>query len=179
MLRYVLIAILTAVILGGLSRLMRASRPKQLDGFSKSISPGKVSAAITVCGGILMSAGAIALAFMESDSSISIHTGAMFLLGLAIAGFMAPSLTTLHDVSWNNLSITGPCRTFGPTLGLKRTTIGWNEIVKAGTTSSGYWFVESADGQRIYWSYLYPGYGALVQAIQTHAGQVQLPEALR
>ncbi len=99
-------------------------------------------------------------------------------MGLAIAGFMAPSLTNLHNVQWTTLGVNGPARMFGPTLGLSRTEIAWRDIVTAGKTITGYWFVQAADGRRIYWSYLYKGYGAFVSAIKAHCPTLSLPADL-
>ncbi len=63
---------------------------------------------------------------------------------------------------------------FGPTLGAARTEIAWSEIAKTGKTITGYWYVESGDGRRVYWSYLYKGYGALVLALRGHCPSLQL-----
>jgi hypothetical protein len=76
------------------------------------------------------------------------------LFGAAIAGFMAPSVTSIHAVRWNGEGIEGPARMFGPTLGTARTEIAWSDIVRTGKTVTGYWYVESGDGRRVYWSYL-------------------------
>lgn len=81
----------------------------------------------------------------------------------------------MHDVSWDATSITGASHTFGPTLGTKRTSIAWDAITKTGKTATGYWFVEAADGRKIYWSYLYDGYGALSSALNARAPDIELP----
>lgn len=91
--------------------------------------------------------------------------GLIFMIGACIAGFMTPSLTNIHDVSWDANGITGPANTFGPTLGLKKTTIAWTDITKRGETVTQYWYVESGDRRRIYWSYLYRGHGELERVI--------------
>ena len=44
-------------------------------------------------------------------------------------------------------------------------TIPWGDIRRTGKTATGYWYVEAEDGRRVYWSYLYKGYGAFVQAL--------------
>ena len=49
------------------------------------------------------------------------------------------------------------------------------EIAGAGTTWSGYWFIDAGDGRRIYWSYLYKGYGALIASLQAHRPDLDLP----
>lgn len=83
-----------------------------------------------------------------------------------VAACMAPSLTPLRAVHWNDTGIEGPCTPLGLILGARRAVLRWEEIIRAGETATGYWYVESGDGQRVYWSFLYPGYGALVQAVR-------------
>jgi hypothetical protein len=100
---------------------------------------------------------------------------AVALLGAAIAGFMAPSVTSLHAVRWNENGIEGPAKMFGLTLGVARTEIAWADIVRTGVTTTGYWYVESTDGRRVYWSYLYKGYGALVRALRRQCPTLRLP----
>lgn len=95
------------------------------------------------------------------------------LLGAAIAGFMAPSVTSIHAVHWNDRGVEGPAKMFGPTLGTARTEIEWQDIVKTGKTITGYWYVESGDGRRVYWSFMYKGYGALVLALRSHRPSLQ------
>jgi hypothetical protein len=75
--------------------------------------------------------------------------------GILIAGFMAPSLSSTHVVSWTTAAVEGPSTPFGPTLGFKRASIPWRDIAKTGTTLSGYWYIQSNDGTRIFWSRFY------------------------
>jgi hypothetical protein len=96
-------------------------------------------------------------------------------LGLCVAGFMSPSLTSVHKVTWEEEGIEGPSNLFGPTLGLRRTKIGWGDIARAGTTITGYWFVESSDGRRVYWSYLYKGHGVLAAYLHAKRPDLTLP----
>lgn len=175
---YFLIATLTAVIASGIAILSRNASPKDIDGCNGVITPGKTIALITVGGGIFMMVAPIGLAITDPSPPTFALTAMLFLLGGAIAGFMSPSLTSMHDVSWNESSLTGPAKMFGPTLGTKRSTIAWPEIVKTGKTFTGYWFVEAADGRRIYWSYLYNGYGKLTEALKSKIPSVRLPNDL-
>jgi hypothetical protein len=169
--RPVLIVILTAVILGGLATLLGRSAPAARAGQIGAIRPELWSAWLTVVGG---------LAMFVTASWASIHGNGgwaavgVALLGAAIAGFMAPSVTSIHIVHWNEHGVEGPSKMFGPTLGASRTEIAWSEIVKTGKTITGYWFVESGDGRRVYWSYLYKGYGALIAALQSRRPSLQL-----
>src|SRR5262245_6412596 len=54
--------------------------------------------------------------------------------GAAIAGFMAPSVTSVHAVNWDANGIEGPSKTFGPTLGLARAEIKWTDLTATGKT---------------------------------------------
>lgn len=100
------------------------------------------------------------------------------LIGAAIFGFMAPSLTSSHDVLWDTNGMAGPSRLIGPGLGLRRVVIGWGEITQTGKTVTDFWFVETHNGKRIYWSHLYGGYGALTAAIKTYRPDLALPANL-
>jgi hypothetical protein len=102
-------------------------------------------------------------------------TAAAALFGLAIAGFMSPSVTSIHAVHWSERGIEGPAKLFGPTLGIARAQIAWSDIAKSGKTITGYWYVESTDGRRVYWSYLYKGYGALMSVLQARHPELQFP----
>jgi hypothetical protein len=86
---------------------------------------------------------------------------AMAFLGAVFVGASAPQVAWDHKVCWNHKGIEGPAKLFGLTLGATRTEIGWSDIVRTGRTPTGYWYVESRDGRRVYWSYLCAGYEAL------------------
>jgi hypothetical protein len=101
------------------------------------------------------------------------------LLGLALVGFMAPSLTDLHNVCWSSEGVEGPCREFGLTLGLRRTAISWGDIRRTGKTLAGYWYIEAADGRRIYWSFLYRGCGVFASRIAAKCPKVPVPPDMR
>jgi hypothetical protein len=162
---------LTAVILGGLATLLRRGRPTALVGAAGTIRPEFWSALFTVLGGLAMFVAAAWASVYGNGGWAAVGVA---VLGIAIAGFMAPSLTAIHAIHWNEYGIEGPSKMFGPTLGSARTEIAWSELVKTGKTITGYWFVESSDGRRIYWSYLYKGYGALIAALQSHCPSLRL-----
>jgi len=171
-LRPFLIAGLTAVIVAGLSWVLGRSKPKALSGQRGTIRPERWSAWITVIFGTLMFVIALMFLFYGNGGW---GAAASALFGAAIAGFMAPSVTSVHAVNWNADGIEGPSITLGPTLGFTRTEINWSEISATGKTITGYWFVESNDGRRVYWSYLYKGYGSLTLALQRNCPSVALP----
>jgi hypothetical protein len=161
--RLALVSAVTAVVLGMLARVIRSRKPLvELNGISGTITPEKISAVFTVVGGGAMAAGGLG-AFVAGTVD---GTGLVVaFIGLAIAGFMAPSLTHMHDVHWSERMIAGPARTFGPTLGLARATITWGDVVRTGSTMTGYRYVETLDGRRVYWSFLYKGNATLEAAI--------------
>jgi len=163
--RIIVVAVATSVMIGGLATLLRRAMPAALKGQTGAIQPDRWSAWFTVVGGLAMFAIASWASIHRDGGWLAVG---LALLGAAVAGFMAPSVTAIHVVCWNEHGIEGPSKMFGPTLGTARTEIAWSEIVKTGKTITGYWYVESGDGSRIYWSYLYKGYGALALALRSH-----------
>ena len=144
--------------------LSLGSKPAELADGGGRITPGKVSAGVVVIVGLLISAaGAAGLWF--GDVAIG---SSLLVLGGALALFMAPSLTHVHDVIWTDTSIEGPSRMFGPTLGRARTLIRWDEIERTGSTATSYSFVETVDRRRVYWSYLYRGFAVFEESLLLH-----------
>lgn len=177
-LRPVLIAALTALVIYGLSALLRMSKPISFSGTGGTIRPERWSAWITIVVGAAMAVLALAILLSASNVARLALAIPLALLGIAIAGFMAPSVTSVHSVHWNETGIEGPSAVFGPTLGTKRTAISWEQIARTGKTVTGYWFVEADDYRRVYWSYLYSGYGLLVEALRRHRPSLELPSDL-
>jgi hypothetical protein len=171
-LRFALGAMLTMAFIELIRRLLRRATPAALDAASGSIRPEKITAAVTVLVGAGMAVGGTASALFGGGGG---WAAASALMGFAIAVFMAPSLTSLHAVNWNTDGIEGPSRLFGPTLGVARARIAWSEIARTGVTSTSYWYVESNDKRRVYWSYLYKGHGALGAALTAHCPQLLVP----
>lgn len=150
------------------------SAPLELGGGS-TITPGKFSAAaVTLFGLAITMIGSLLLSRGELVSGLP-----CLVVGLFMALFMLPSLTRMHDVTWNTAGVNGPCRLFGPGLGRSRTTIKWTEINLTGKTVTSFWFIQARDGRRIYWSYLYPGYGRLVDDLRRKLPHLELPRELR
>ena len=175
---------LTAVLIGLMAAAIRKGRPKALDGDSGVISPERISAAMTVLFGAGLATGGAFLAWdgLRRGAPVGVEVLAGLgcaLGGSACAGFMAPSLTNLHNVRWNAAGLEGPSRTFGPTLGLTRATLRWSELTRTGKTSTGYWYVEAKSGGRVYWSYLYKGCAHLAQSLRQHCPELALPSDMR
>jgi|HubBroStandDraft_6_1064221.scaffolds.fasta_scaffold125965_3 hypothetical protein len=175
-LRPILIAGITMVITMVLSWLIGRGKPQHLTADKGTIQPERASAWFTVIVGTAMCLSGLL-------GILALHLGwigaLLATMGAAIAGFMSPSLTSVHAVRWDTDGVEGPSSLFGPTLGLKRTQVAWSDIVKAGETFTSYWFVESSDGRRIYWSYLYKGYSALTQALRARCPNLELPAGMR
>jgi hypothetical protein len=60
-------------------------------------------------------------------------------------------------VSWNSNGITGP----QSQVWIRRREIAWKDIARVGRTWLSYYFIEDAQGDRVYWSYTYVGSGHL------------------
>lgn len=172
--RGLIIALITGLLIAGWSRANYRRTPHSLSATEGNITPGKISAAIvTFFGTAIAIGGLIALAY-----GVLIPGLICLLTGAALALFMSPSLLHIHDVGWNAEGVSGPSSLFGPTLGSSRTNIRWADIVATGSTATSYWFIQSSDGRRIYWSYLYPGYGQLVESLKARLPNIPLPDDL-
>lgn len=169
--RLALVLALTALLLSALAWLIRRGKPERLDGAAGTISAEKVSAGVTVLSGTAMIAVGVWLSLCGQGYGPLV----LALLGAAIAGFMAPSLTHMHDVQWTEDGVEGPSQMFGPTLGTARNRIRWNDVVRTGATITGHWYLETEDRHRIYWSYLYKGNGTFVAAIRTKCPSIAVP----
>lgn len=152
----IFIAVVTMFCITWMRNRGKHAKPKFLENQSGTIAPGKLSAWLTVIIGSIMVVGGVLLLFVPDALGVALGLIAM---GGAIAGFMSPSLTSMHDLNWTDTHVEGPSNLFGPTLGKRRTTINWTDITKTGTTATSYTYIESNDGRRIYWSYLYRGHG--------------------
>lgn len=173
--RGVLIAVIVGVVTACWSLINRRRSPQHELGSDGNLTPGKISAAIiTLVGAALTIFGLASIIY-----GVLVAGLACLVVGLALTVFMGPSLTRIHDVSWNSTEVNGPSRLFGPSLGRSRTTIRWDEIASTGKTVTSYWFIQSGDGRRIYWSYLYPGYGRFVDSLMSNRPEIELPEDLR
>ena len=163
--RIVTVVVTTGTITIASSWLRRRSKPAELaDDGSGRITPGKMSAALVVMFGLLLSATGCAGIW---SGQVAIGSF-MLAVGAVLAFFMAPSLTHWHDVIWTDTTIEGPSRMFGPSLGRVRTQIRWDEIARTGSTVTGYTFVETTDRRRVYWSYLYRGFAIFEERLQLY-----------
>ena len=163
-LHVVTVAGLTALVLYVMRKISARRRPAELGLQSGRIAPGKISAGLIMAVALILLAGA-GVALVEGEIKLC---AIMAVIALPVALYMAPSLTHRHDVRWDGDGVSGPDRQFGLTLGWTTTHIAWRDIADTGRTVTGYDYLESRFGTRIYWSYLYPGHGFLEQAITTY-----------
>lgn len=169
--RALIVTGVVALVTVGWSFLNHRRAPLRSAGPSGTITPGKVSAAIVTVIAIVI-AGAGVLLALRGELGIGLGCTAV---GTALALFMGPSLTHIHDLAWNDLEVEGPSRLFGLGLGLSRTSILWHEIGAVGSTITSYWFIQATDGRRVYWSYLYPGYGSFSARLRAKRPDLTLP----
>lgn len=160
--------------MAALNLWLQKSKPHRVSATSGTIRPERLTAWFTVASGGVFCL--LAIAILLTDPSQSLIAAVVGVMGLAIAGFMFPSVTSIHAVNWDEDGIEGPSKTFGPTLGLARTRIAWADIVGSATTITSYWYIKAADGRRIYWSYLYKGHGALADALARYRPDLSHPD---
>lgn len=155
----------------GLGKLYRGSGVSDAGTDTGSIRPDPV---ITWIGIVMFGAfvvGGIAMMFMR----LALAGLLSALFGGVLLAFMLPSLHPSQIVKWDDDGLEGPCKTWGLTLGTKRTFVRWQELVKAGKTASMYWYVEAEDGRCVFWSSQYPGWGALTAALYRKCPKLALP----
>jgi len=133
------------------------------------VRPPLLSAWFGTLFGLLMIVAAVWAAMINSYDM----TAALGFLGIVFTVAAVPQVIWRHEVRWNQKEIEGPAKMLGLTLGAARTEIAWSDIVRAGRTMTGYWYVESGDGRRVYWSYLSAGRDALRQALRGHCPTLQ------
>lgn len=168
-----IVAGVVALVTIGWSRRNRTRGPRRASGDEGTISPGKISAALVTALGV----GVLWSGVQAAAGDLNVGLGSAAAGGMLII-FMGPSLTRRHDVIWTDKGVQGPSRMFGPSLWLSRTSIEWHDISAVGATITNYWFIQSSDGRRIYWSYLYPGYGSLTRRLRAKRPDLSIPSDL-
>ena len=126
-------------------------------------------AMLTIYGGIFFALfGALFLIFTENET-ISLWLGFLIaVMGLLCSGFMVPSLSPTHDILWDEESLEGPSKLSGPSLGQNHTIIKWDDVTTTGQTSTGYFYVGSRDGSKIYYSPYSKGLGSFKEKLKKH-----------
>ena len=177
--KYLFIAIFTVIVTSLLSQFTKRQKPMALTADAGRLTPEKMSACVTVIVGVIMAVSGLGSAIVTLTSGEGLGglwwSILLFVLGSAIAGFMYPSLFSAHDVIWDAEGVEGASSTFGPTLGRKRHKIKWENIVHRGITITQYWYLETHDKKRIYWSYLYSGYGEFDKVLAEKCDKLNAP----
>ncbi len=95
-------------------------------------------------------------------------------IGIILAfAALCPLMTDLN-VRWNNRYVEGPAKVwFGFQLP-QRTDFLWTEICDTGITRSTYWYVETYDGERVYFSRFYSGHTYFTRALQENCPDVEI-----
>jgi len=165
---------LTGMILTWLAKLIGGARPRALGPGSGEIAPEPVSLIVVLAVGVALAVGGVAALVVGYPPVGAI----VLLLGAVFSAAAIPALTGRHKISWSAQGIEGPSRSFGVTLGLTRATIAWSEIHRCAADLGGYWFLESADGRRVYWNYFYKGYWDFVRELKQRRPDLEFPPAL-
>jgi hypothetical protein len=96
---------------------------------------------------------------------------AFILMGMSIYRWSENSL------SWGPDAVKGPAKSSGQNLRRPVTQMRWAEIASVRITWDSY-YLEAADGRKIYWSDYYEGADAFVRALRVHRPTLQLPPGL-
>lgn len=154
---------------GAIAGWLGRAKPLALERDTGAIRPDRWSASFTV---FLFAALSLWMLYI----SVWSNGGWPFMIAsfalAAIAGCKIPSLTNCHLVGWKAGGVAGPSTTFG--LDTSRSEIDWRDIARVGKTLSGYWFIESRDARRIYWSYAYRGHNTLKAALKKRCPTLNL-----
>ena len=163
--QFFLQAVLIFLAIYWLNRHFSKTTPFKLSEENGIIKPSKaLSVFCVVVSGLFLALG-LWLCLSGEDQLIGLICAGMALFGTII---MLPSLSNFHDVSWNQICITGPAGKSFPKFPTQQITIKWEDIVKSDEAWSNYHFVEDKAGQRIFWGYWYPGERELRGKIQKH-----------
>jgi len=150
-----IISLAACLLIAGFAIYNLLNRPNTNDVGNKVVSHSVSIAIFTVSGGLIMavlsSVGLLGMfGNIEPDGWIAILLP--LVMGLLISGFMVPSLSPRHDIYWNNETLEGPNKLFGPSLRGTRVKLNWKDIVSKGTVATGYSYIEISSGERIYFS---------------------------
>ena len=88
------------------------------------------------------------------------------------------SLSAGRRLTWSADDVRGPAKLGGLSVRRPRTAMSWKDIRKVGALTNWAWYLEDADGRRVWWSGSYKGYGAFVTALGRNRPDLSLPEDL-
>ena len=168
-LKYALIGAAVAAVMGFLLRANARASNTDIARDNRIIRPGRVAyGAITSVSALIAVAALGSVLFFGSVWAQS-EVRAGLLLGGAFAAFawwMGAYLLPAFEVHWDDTSLTGPLSHRPPPFGPGRKTIAFADIARIGTDWTQSYCVRDRAGQRVRFSYLYPGFVALLEAIK-------------
>ncbi len=144
------------------SRLGRA-KPKQRGAAIEVISISRIILGFLCLGSAALFVGSVYVAYLEG-----IQFWFLFVAGLGAIGLFSGGIQLFADLDiiWTTKGVEGPSLLFLGTPMPPKTKMGWNEIVKTGTTLFSHsWYLENATGVRIYFSFVYSGHSSLTEAL--------------
>lgn len=74
------------------------------------------------------------------------------IMGLGAITVSLPFLMPWQDVVWDEHTLEGPNKLFGPVLSISRSKIFWKDIAEAGYATNKYEFLKTKDGEVIYFN---------------------------
>ena len=162
--------VLTFIVMSGLYWLARRARPMHRDDVSGSIRPNPIAIGL----GLIVGLGVSLSAFWASAFANAGFPALAVSAGFAVlSALLVPSFLSVSILRWDAHGIEGPGKAIWPPW--SRNRIAWVEIVGGGSVFGGYNYVEAEDGRRVYWTDLYSGTDAFIQALVEHCPPVELP----
>ena len=146
-----LLCVSTILFLVSLYFLFRSPKPSNLN----VIRAHKGWASIAIFVGVFLAYGGVWSIYYGTNghppNSLS-EAACVSAMGFAFVGLILPSLTKWHEVIWDEDSVEGPNELFGPTVWFSRTKINWSDVALRGQTFTLYHYVETHNGDRVYYS---------------------------
>ena len=137
--------------------------PKELAGDYGAMHPNDsmIAVAILIAAGV--SGAAVFYHVMIANSLVAIVVA---LLGVVSIPIMATAFSSIYDITWDNIRITGPSTAWYSPFSSERRAILCDDLVAAGQDRWGNYYAESSDGTRIWWNWFYNGYPELMYFIE-------------
>ena len=167
-LKVVLSLVLNAIMLGLILWAYSKTKPSYFTETAGIIGPNKTTVFIFVMTGFLITSGGLILYTNHGIGPLSamlILIGGTFFIG-SIFGFSSG-----YDLVWNEHGISGLSKQFPFNLKKHRTFIPWDNIKIVKENALQNFYIESADGRKIFWNYAYDGNIAFQKVLIDKLGQ--------
>lgn len=149
----IFIAIVTALIIGWISKKNYTNQNLTNDAEGRT-KPNKLLSIVCIIGSVCFSILGFYTAFVEDIGISGWGLGIGFLIGSIV---FVMSLSPKHQLHWTTEHVEGASKLFYGFLMFERTRIEWKDVVETGSTFSGYTYIQTSDGRRIYWNFLQKG----------------------